>query len=84
MHPRLHRHGAGPFNALVIFEAPENARIYFDNQRIEPAGPMPVEPGVHEVKFQLSDYAIVKPLVVQKGKTYRVALAVDVLVSESD
>jgi hypothetical protein len=70
---------------LVIFEAPENAVIYFDNQPLGSiTGPMPVEPGIHEVKFQLSDYAIVKSLVVQKGKTYRVSMSVDVQVSESD
>jgi hypothetical protein len=70
---------------LVVFEAPENAEIYLDNQ---PLGtnppPMPVEPGVHEVKFRVGDYAVLKSLVVQKGKTYRVALSVDVQISEND
>jgi hypothetical protein len=70
---------------LVIFEAPENAQIFFDNQPIPPlSGPLPVEPGLHEVRFQLADYRVVKSLVVQKGKTYRVAMAVDVNVMESD
>jgi hypothetical protein len=70
---------------LVIFEAPKNAQIFFDNQIIDALEtPMPVEPGVHEVKFQLSDYSIVKTLMVQKGKTYRVSMAVDVQVSESN
>jgi hypothetical protein len=70
---------------LIIFEAPENALIFFDNLPVvSPQNPKPVEPGVHEVKFQLSDYSIVKSLVVQKGKTYRVSMAVDVQVSESD
>jgi hypothetical protein len=70
---------------LVIFEAPENAVIFFDNQPVVSLrNPMPVEPGIHEVKFQLSDYSIVKSLTVQRGKTYRVSMAVDVQVSESD
>jgi hypothetical protein len=70
---------------LVIFEAPENALVFFDNLLIvSPGSPRPVEPGLHEVKFQLSDYSIVKSLAVQKGKTYRVSMAVDVQVSESD
>jgi hypothetical protein len=69
----------------VIFEAPENARIFLDNQPVvSPEKPMPVATGVHEVKFQLSDYSIVKSLTVQKGKTYRVSMAVDVQVSESE
>jgi hypothetical protein len=70
---------------LLIFEAPENARIFLDNV---PVGgklePKPVEPGVHEVRFQVSDYAIIKTLTVLRGKTYRVTLAIDVNVSESE
>jgi hypothetical protein len=69
---------------LVIFEAPENARIFFDNTPVNPGRPLPVEPGAHEVRFQLSDYAVVKPLIVQKGKTYRVAMAVDLTITETD
>ncbi|MDR2398610.1 MAG: hypothetical protein LBD74_07635 [Spirochaetaceae bacterium] len=70
---------------LIIFEAPENARIYFDNEPVEDTRrSYPVEPGGHEVKFQMSDYSIIRPLTVQKGKTYKVALMVDVMVSESE
>ncbi|MDR1909821.1 MAG: hypothetical protein LBQ35_07915 [Spirochaetaceae bacterium] len=69
---------------LIIFEAPENALIFFDSRPISPTGPMPVEPGVHEVRFQLSDYAIVKTLTVQKGKTYRLALTIDLSIEESE
>jgi hypothetical protein len=69
---------------LVIFEGPENARIFFDNQPVNSPGPLPVEPGIHEVRFQLSDYAIVKTVSVQRGKTYRLSLAIDLVVQESD
>jgi hypothetical protein len=70
---------------LLIFEAPENARIYLDNQPL-PANPGPtaVEPGSHELRFQVGDYSVVKPLQVQKGRTYRVSMTVDVNVSEGD
>ncbi|MDR2053063.1 MAG: hypothetical protein LBP80_06590 [Treponema sp.] len=69
---------------LVVFEAPENVRIFFDNKPVNPGKPLPVEAGAHEVRFQLSDYAVVKPLVVQKGKTYRVAMSVDLTITETD
>ncbi|MDR0877548.1 MAG: hypothetical protein LBN21_05805 [Treponema sp.] len=70
---------------LIIMESPENARIFLDNRPVSGGSePIPVEPGVHEVKFQVSDYTITKSLTVQRGKTYRVALTVDVTVSESD
>ncbi|GHU72309.1 hypothetical protein FACS189450_09850 [Spirochaetia bacterium] len=70
---------------LIIFEAPENARIFLDNESV-PAGPnpIPVEPGSHEVRFLVGDYTTVQILNVQRGKTYRAALTVDVNISESD
>jgi hypothetical protein len=70
---------------LLIFEAPENALIFLDNTPVTgKLEPKPVEPGVHEIRFQLSDYAIVKTLTVLRGKTYRVTLSIDVDVSESE
>jgi hypothetical protein len=67
---------------LLIFEGPEETAFFLDN---EPVGEsVPVEPGTHEIRFQLSDYTLSRTIRVEKGKTYRVALTVDVDVSESD
>ncbi|MDR0668587.1 MAG: hypothetical protein LBF95_00775 [Treponema sp.] len=70
---------------LLFFEAPEQAVIFLDNRALEGTrGPVPVEPGFHEVRFQVSDYSIAKTIQVQRGKTYRVAITVDVDVAESE
>ena len=70
---------------LLIFESPENARIFVDNVAVaNPSIPYPVEPGHHEVRFQVSDYSIVRPVTVQWGKTYKIALSVDVDITEND
>ena len=70
---------------LVIFEVPENAQIYLDNRPILRSNdPIPVEPGTHEAKFQVGDYLLTKTISVEKGKTYRIALAVDIEIEESD
>jgi hypothetical protein len=70
---------------LVFFEAPERAVIFLDNRELEGTrGPIPVEPGVHEVRFLVSDYSIARSVQVQKGKTYRIAITVDVDVSEAE
>jgi hypothetical protein len=76
---------------LIIFEGPQNARIYLNNVLIqqdnEPSHelidkPITVEPGQHEVKFQIGDYTIMRSLNVQRGKTYRISLAVDLSIHE--
>ncbi|MDR3172005.1 MAG: hypothetical protein LBU17_10325 [Treponema sp.] len=70
---------------LVFFEAPADARIYFDNELVvNTLKPYAVEPGTHEVTFRMSDYSVTRPLTVQKGKTYKVALTVDLTISESE
>jgi hypothetical protein len=70
---------------LMIFEGPENARIFLDEKPVpRTMEPVLVEPGLHEVKFQVGDYTVIRSVQVQRGKTYRMALAVDITVSESD
>jgi len=68
---------------LVIFEGPQNALIFLDNVPVsKPGEPIAIEPGQHEAKFQIGDYTITKTLDIAKGKTYRVALAVDLTIHE--
>jgi hypothetical protein len=70
---------------LIIFEGPENARIFLDNAPVgRDHDPIPVEPGQHEARFQVGDYTITRTLMIQRGKTYRVALAVDIEVLENE
>jgi hypothetical protein len=70
---------------LIVFEYPEGARIFLDNIPVsDPHSLQPLEPGIHEVRFQVSDYSIIRPITVQKGKTYKVALSVDVDISETN
>jgi len=70
---------------LIIFEGPENARMFLNNVPVpRENNPVPAEPGVHEAKFQVGDYTLTKTITVQRGKTYRVALAVDIDVEEKE
>jgi hypothetical protein len=70
---------------IIVFEAPQNAQIYLNNNLI-PRGreSVTVEPGQHEVKFIVSDYTITRTLNIQRGKTYRVSLTVDLTIQEED
>jgi hypothetical protein len=70
---------------LVYFEAPDNTVIFFDDQEVDHRRqPISAEPGHHEVHFRVGDYTMIKPITVLRGKTYRIALAVDISISESD
>jgi hypothetical protein len=69
---------------LIIFEAPELARIFIDNIPVARAtnAPLAVAPGPHTIRIQVSDYTIVKTVVIEKGKTYRIAFIVDMQITE--
>ena len=70
---------------LLIFEHPGSTRIFLNNVLVaNPHAPLPVEPGIHEIRFELSDYSITRVLTVQRGKTYRVAVSIDLNITESD
>ena len=70
---------------LVVFEAPQTARIFLNNVPVSRDRDfIPVEPGIHEARIQVGDYTVTKTLAVQRGKTYRVVMAVDINVRESD
>jgi len=68
---------------ILIFEAPQNAQIFLDNAPITMGRePVMVDPGQHEVRFRIGDYTVTRTLNVQRGKTYRVALEVDLTIDE--
>jgi len=70
---------------IIMFEGPQNAVIYLNNSRIpQNRAPITVEPGAHEIKFQIGDYTVIQTINVLKGKTYRVSLTVDLNVQEED
>jgi len=68
----------------VIFEGPQNSNVFLNNAPARKGEAITLEAGSHEVKFQVGDYTIIRTLNVQRGKTYRIALAVDLTIQEED
>jgi len=68
---------------ILMFEAPQNANVFLDNVPVTMSRePIRTEPGQHEVRFEIGDYTVIRTLNIQRGKTYRVALEVDLTVNE--
>ena len=66
---------------ILIFEGPQNAVVYLNNTRINNIfEPVTVQPGSHEIRFQVGDYTVTQNINVQRGKTYRIALNVDLFI----
>ena len=70
---------------IIIFEGPQNARLFLNNTPVFRYNePVMVDPGIHEIRFIVGDYTITRTINVQRGKTYRVALAVDLTIHEEN
>jgi hypothetical protein len=70
---------------MIIFESPQNTVIFLNNNLItDTREPVLVEPGTHEIKYQIGNYTIIRNVTIQRGKTYRIALEVDLIVQEDD
>jgi len=68
---------------VIIFEGPHNTQVFLNNNPVSNFHePVPVEPGINEVLYQIGNYTIIRTINVQRGKTYRVSLAVDLTVLE--
>jgi len=70
---------------VIIFEGPQNALIYIDNVQIpRNRDTVTAEPGPREIRFVVGDYTVTRTLNVQRGKTYRIALNVDLAIQEEE
>lgn len=70
---------------MISFEVPANTEVYFNGRLVaNHREDFPAEPGEHELRFAVGDYSVVKPITIRKGKTYRIALTIDVRVDERD
>ena len=69
----------------IIFEGPQNTQVFLDNVQVYSIHePFSIEPGMHEIRYQIGDYTIIRSLNIQRGKTYRVSLAIDLTIHEDE
>jgi len=70
---------------IIVFEAPQNSQIFLNNSQIfNIREPVAVEPGTHEIRYQVGDYTVIRSISIQRGKTYRIALSVDLTIQEEE
>ena len=70
---------------IIVFEGPQNAHISLNNTQIVNINePITIEPGTHEVKYQIGDYTLIRSINIQRGKNYRIAMAVDLTIQEEE
>ena len=72
-------------NPMLKITAPANTKIFIDDTNIphsETKENIPISEGEHKLRFQIGDYDILRPLTIEKGKTYNINLTVDLQITE--
>ncbi len=68
----------------VVLEAPSDTVVYLDGKRVDVtnATPFGLEEGEHSVVFAIGDYRLTKKFYAQFGKTYKIALLMEIVIEE--
>lgn len=74
-----------PLVPTILFEAPDNAQIFLDGQKLKgvPRKPIPVTEGQHTVIIREGDYSLTKKFTVERGRSYKISLFLDIVVQEN-
>ncbi len=69
---------------VIRLEAPENAVLYMDGEKLDISGTGEIEttPGEHTVLIKVGDYRTSKVFLVEKGKNYKISLFLDILIQD--
>ncbi len=69
----------------LIFEAPRGTEVELDGTGIGlvPLLPVDVSEGEHTIVFRVGNYTLTKNVIVQRGKSYKISLFLDILVEEN-
>lgn len=74
-----------PAASYVQFDAPADAIVFFDGQKVEAPnqGPVETSPGEHMVLVRIGDYSVSKKFDFKGGKEYKVSLFFDILINDN-
>jgi hypothetical protein len=69
----------------IVFEAPDTAEIFLDGQKLDglPKKPMSVTEGEHTVIMRVGNYSLTKKFSVERGRSYKISLFLDISVQEN-
>lgn len=74
-----------PAQSTISFDAPEDARVFFDGEEVEAptTSKLNTEPGEHVVLVRIGDYSVSKKIDLEGGKNYKVSLFFDILINDN-
>ncbi len=67
---------------MALFEAPEGSLVFLDGKQLQPPfnNTLEISTGEHTVLYAIGDYTISRKFFAEPGRTYKIALFLDILI----
>jgi len=67
---------------LLSIDAPQNAEVYLDGEKLSDLSALPIEEGAHLVRVKIADFSANKKFTAQRGRHYHLSCIFDIIVDE--
>jgi hypothetical protein len=67
---------------LLSIEAPQNAEVYLDGEKLASLAGLPIAEGTHQVLVKIAEYNVTRKFSAQKGKHYHLSCIFDIVINE--
>jgi hypothetical protein len=67
---------------LLSIEAPQNAEVFLDGEKLSSLTALPIAEGSHQVRVKIADYNVTKKFSAQAGRHYHLSCIFDIILSE--
>jgi hypothetical protein len=67
---------------LLSIEAPQNAEVFLDGEKLGTLTGLPIEEGTHQVRVKIADYNLTRKFSAQPGRHYHLSCVFDIIISE--
>jgi hypothetical protein len=67
---------------LLSIEAPQNAEVFLDGEKLATLSGLPIAEGTHQVRVKIAEYNVTRKFSAQRGRHYHLSCVFDIFISE--
>jgi len=67
---------------LLSIEAPQNAEVFLDGEKLSSLTGLPIAEGTHQVRVKIAEYNVTRKFSAQQGRHYHLSCIFDIIINE--
>ncbi len=67
---------------LLSIEAPQNAEVFLDGEKLTSLVGLPIAEGTHQVRVKIAEYNVTRKFSAQRGRHYHLSCVFDIIINE--